>query len=197
MENSIEPIETSVNAPVGNDKLFAVLCYLDLWMFALISNPEKNHEFVRNHIKNGIILSVCLMVLAVIPFVGWIAEIAVLVFSIIGIVKAIKGEEYNLPIFGNMFKSLNSEKVVSVMCYISCGWIYALISYPEKESEAVKSHINNGILLSLGYVICAIIPVLGWICEIVLLVFAIIGIVKAVKGEEYSLPAVGGIKIIK
>ena len=43
------------DAPVGNDKLFAILSYIGiLWILGLVVAPEKDHAFVKNHVCNTI-----------------------------------------------------------------------------------------------------------------------------------------------
>lgn len=62
-----------------------------------------------------------------------------------------------------------------------------------------------GIILGIAIPIIAVVPVIGWIIAllgapllwIALLIFAIMGIVSAAKGEMKPLPIIGGIKIIK
>lgn len=187
------PVKTAAPAFDDNSKLFAILSYFGFWMFALLIKPENENPYVRNHIKNGIICSVLALV-NVIPFVGQVAYIAVLVFAIMGIVKAAKNEEFDMPIFGKMFPTLNEVKVLSVCCYTSTC-LFPLLS-DKKDDVVLKSHINNGLwFLILSLVNC--VPFVGQICYIVVIVFAIIGIVKACKGESYEFPVVGNIKIVK
>lgn len=186
------------NAPAtstgDNSKLLAILSYFGAWMFALLIKPEKDNEYVKNHAKNGIIVTV-LSLVNIIPFLGQLAYIVVLVFAIIGIIKAAQGKTYDFPIFGGMFPVLNTKKVLSVWCYSSLGALFSLLS-DEKDDPVLKSHANNGIwFMILSLVNC--IPFLGQIAYIVVIVFAIIGIVKACKGEAYEFPIVGSIKIVK
>ncbi|MBQ4271012.1 MAG: hypothetical protein II718_04250 [Clostridiales bacterium] len=113
MENeNYEPIidgGASGNTPVGNDKVFAILAYIGiLWLVGLLVAPEKDHAFVKNHVNNGILLSIAGIVtsiICVIPILGWILGIllglAILVFWIMALVAAIKGEMHTLPIIGD------------------------------------------------------------------------------------------------
>ena len=86
-----------------------------------------------------------------------------------------------------------------------------------KESPFARYHTNQGLALaiveiawwilsailtaiagasySLGLI--AIVGVISWILGIIFLVFSIIGIVNAAKGEMKPLPLIGGIKILK
>lgn len=97
-------------APAGeqlpsNAKLFSILAYISLlWLLGLLITPEKTSPFVRNHVNNGIVLCICCAICGCIPFVGWVAEIAVVVFAIKGIIAAAKTQYYTLPLFLGNFK---------------------------------------------------------------------------------------------
>lgn len=100
----MENFESNVvdTTPVGNDKLFAILSYIGiLWLLGLLITPEKDHAFVKNHVNNGIILTIAGIICGIIPVVGWIASIVVLVFAIMGIVKAATGELFTIPVIGD------------------------------------------------------------------------------------------------
>ncbi len=89
----------------SNAKLFAILSYVSvLWLLGLLISPEKTSPFVRNHVNNGIVLCIVAAILACIPFLGWICEIAVAVFAIMGIIAAAKTQYYTIPLIGDKFK---------------------------------------------------------------------------------------------
>ncbi len=97
-------IDNNPSAPSGNGKLFAILSYFcPLWLLGLLIEPEKNDPFVKNHVNNGIVLSICGFVCGIIPVIGWIASIAVLVFAILGIVAAAQDQQYTIPLIGDKF----------------------------------------------------------------------------------------------
>ena len=82
-----------------------------------------------------------------------------------------------------------SKKVTSILAYISL--LFWLIAFLAGDKEGAKFHLNQGLVLGIAGLIC------GWILSIVVLVFAIMGIVSAAKDEEKPLPLIGGIKILK
>ncbi len=93
------------------------------------------------------------------------------------------------------------KKLTGIFAYISLiGW---LIAYLAGDKEGAKFHLNQGLVLALVSIACSIlsvIPVIGfitWIISVVVLVFAIMGIIAAAKDEEKPLPIIGGIKILK
>ena len=104
-----QPIIEANESLEGNDKLFAILAYIGiLWLIGLLVAPEKDHAFVKNHVNNGILLTICGIVanmIIIIPILGWILggllDIVILVFWVLSLIAAIKGEKYTLPIIGD------------------------------------------------------------------------------------------------
>ncbi|MCR4702547.1 MAG: hypothetical protein K5665_02665 [Saccharofermentans sp.] len=99
----------------------------------------------------------------------------------------------------------SNAKLFSILAYIGLLWLLGLLISPEKTSPFVRSHVNNGILLSI---VCGIataicwIPVVGWIIEgvvgVACCVFAIMGIIAAAKTQYYTIPLIGSkFKILK
>ena len=87
------------------------------------------------------------------------------------------------------------KKITGILAYIGLiGW---LIAYLAGDKEGAKFHLNQGFVLWIASLICAIIPCLGWLCEVILLVLMIMGIISAAKEEEKPLPIIGGINILK
>lgn len=97
-------IDNNPSAPSGNAKLYAILSYIcPFWLLGLLIEPEKDDPYVKNHVNNGIVLSICGAACAIIPVLGWIASIAVLVFAIMGIVAAAQGTKFVIPLIGDKF----------------------------------------------------------------------------------------------
>jgi uncharacterized membrane protein len=74
----------------------------------LVIEPYNKNSFVRFHSWQCIFLAVASIaihiVLGIIPVIGWLllpfASLAVLIVAIFALVKALKGERYQLPIIG-------------------------------------------------------------------------------------------------
>lgn len=104
MADNQTQVNTSEQLP-SNAKLFSILAYISvLWLLGLLITPEKTSPFVKNHVNNGIVLCITGAILACIPFIGWIAEIAVIIFMVMGIIAAAKTQYYTLPLFLGNFK---------------------------------------------------------------------------------------------
>ena len=109
-------------------------------------------------------------------------------------------------------EDINNNKIMAILAYI----IFLVPLFAAKDSKFARFHTNQGLVLFicdivvmivLGIVtaIIAFIPFVGpilsgiiWaVIPIVLLVFAILGIVNAVQGKAKELPIIGKFKILK
>ena len=99
----------------------------------------------------------------------------------------------------------NNEKTLSTLAYI--GILVLIPLFKEKDSEFVRFHTNQGLILAIIEVamsilstLLAAVPVVGMIpgiISVVAIVFSIIGIVSVAKYEKKELPLLGKIKILK
>lgn len=94
------------------------------------------------------------------------------------------------------------SKTTGIVAYLSwIGWIIAIAAGTRDEHSNI--HLNNALVCLIfgtgcGF-LCAI-PLLGLLflaAAIVVFVFAIIGFVAAIKGEDKEVPLIGKIHIIK
>ena len=98
------------------------------------------------------------------------------------------------------------KKTTSIVSYLTfVGWI---IAYCAGNKEEAKFHLNQSLVIWLGYlcvavasVVLAFIPILGWLAiwaaNIYLLVMWVMGLIAAINDEEKELPLIGQIKILK
>ncbi len=101
------------------------------------------------------------------------------------------------------------KKVTGIVAYIT--WIGLIIAYFAGDKEGAKFHINQALVIWLGYLATIIVnSVLGWIpvigfiiglavlvVNIFLFVCFILGLIAAIKEEEKEVPLIGQIKILK
>ena len=86
-----------------------------------------------------------------------------------------------------------TKQEAKIWAAVSYLWILSLVVLAaRKNNEYVRFHANQGVLLFVLSVIFMLIPGLGWLLNIVIGIIAIVGIIKAWKGEKWSLPVVGG-----
>ena len=97
--------------PAGGDDIekakgTAWLSYVGiLWLIPLLT--MKDNAFAKFHVKQGIMLTILWVassILAVIPIIGWLADLVIWVFAIImmvmGIVNSLNGKYWQMPIIG-------------------------------------------------------------------------------------------------
>lgn len=99
-------------------------------------------------------------------------------------------------------KDAEDNKIMGILAYLGILFLVPLLA--AKESPFARFHTNQGFILFLvGMVISFVawIPVLGWIIALVgwigILVFMILGIINAAKGEMKELPVIGKYRLLK
>ncbi len=99
--------ETKQQINPSEKKVWAAVGYL--WILSLVVlAARKDNEFVRFHASQGFFLFVVSTILWFIPVIGWLLNILIGVVAIVGIIKAIQGEKWELPVVGQMAKNLGS-----------------------------------------------------------------------------------------
>lgn len=102
-----------------------------------------------------------------------------------------------------------NKKVTGIVGYIT--WIGLIVAFCAGDKEGAKFHLNQSLVLWLAEIVVGLIatvggyiPVVGLIislvagiCQLVLFVFWIMGLINAIKEEEKPLPIIGGIQILK
>ena len=89
------------NSP--EDRMWAAASYL--WVISLVAlAARKDNDFVRFHASQGALLFVVSLVLMFIPGIGWLLNVALGVIAIIGIIKAIQGIRWPLPVGADIAK---------------------------------------------------------------------------------------------
>jgi uncharacterized membrane protein len=105
--------DPQVKKDIEENKIIAAIGYISiLCILPLVLKPKS--EFCKFHGKQGLILfiaAVINMVIAVIPVIGWIvsfiAGIAILVMSLLGLLKALSGEYWEMPYVAEYAKKIN------------------------------------------------------------------------------------------
>ncbi|MCM1090491.1 MAG: hypothetical protein NC092_13520 [Butyrivibrio sp.] len=93
------------------------------------------------------------------------------------------------------------KKVTGIFAYL--GIIFWIIGYAAGDREGAKFHLNQGLVLAIGYIVfglLSLIPFVGCVAgivTIVLLVFSIMGIVNVCNDQEKELPLIGKIQLLK
>lgn len=103
-----EESQHQASMPVGDDKkdLTAILSYIGILVLVPLL-AKKDDEFVKFHVKQGLVLfiaEVATLIISWIPIIGWIlgfiAWIVWVILSIIGIMNVVNGRKASLPLVG-------------------------------------------------------------------------------------------------
>jgi len=94
------------------------------------------------------------------------------------------------------------KRTTGIVAYITfIGLFVALLA---GDREGAKFHINQSLVIWIGYLISAVIwtlPLIGWLLNwllsIFLLICIIIGIIGAINEDEREVPIIGRIKLLK
>ncbi|HSQ21724.1 MAG TPA: DUF4870 domain-containing protein [Coriobacteriia bacterium] len=101
------------DVPSDTGKILAAVGYLVgiVALIAILIEPYKNERFVRHHAVQALGIWVgwiAISIISAIPVIGWIISavgwIALLVFSIMGAVKAFQGEMWEMPVVHGLVK---------------------------------------------------------------------------------------------
>lgn len=98
----------NVNNKVSQDeKLFGALSYL--WVVSIIILiVKKDSEFVKFHARQGLVIFLVSVVLGWIPVLGWpILDIILIIAIVAGIMKALAGEMWEVPVIGPLAKKID------------------------------------------------------------------------------------------
>lgn len=84
-------------------KAMGIVAYLFGWIGLIIAACAGNREdeFTKFHINQALMIDICSLIV-IIPVIGQILWVVLLVFRIIGLIWAISGKMYSLPIVGNV-----------------------------------------------------------------------------------------------
>lgn len=96
-------------------------------------------------------------------------------------------------------EQVNKGKVIMIIMYIIPVLFFIPLVAEDYKNPYGKFHANNALLIFIMEVIASIlaftiiVPIVFWIASVV---FMILGIISAVKGEDKPLPIIGAINLI-
>lgn len=107
------PVQPDKDKDIEENKLIAAIGYVSLLcLIPLLA--KKDSKFCQFHGKQGLVLfiaEIITFVIGVVPILGWligfVLNICWIILSIVGIIKALGGEFWELPILGQYAKKIN------------------------------------------------------------------------------------------
>ncbi|MFA6027725.1 MAG: hypothetical protein WC752_02265 [Patescibacteria group bacterium] len=103
-ENKVE--EKFDAKDVEENKAIACLSYIGI-LFLIPLLAKKESKFCQANAKQGMALFICEVILAIIPYLGWLAELALIVVAIICIINTLQGKLWQIPGLYNLSKKWN------------------------------------------------------------------------------------------
>ena len=101
----VEPEIDIDKKDIEEGKALAVISYF--WLISLIVLlVKKDNAFVLFHARQGLVLAISATVFSFIPIIGWLLNIVVIIFAVVGIVKALAGETWKMPILGDFAQKI-------------------------------------------------------------------------------------------
>jgi len=89
-------------------------------------------------------------------------------------------------------EDIEDGKVFSAIGYLGILFLVPLLAKP--DNKFCRAHAKQGLILFVAWIICGIIPFVGWfIGWPIIFVLAIIGLVKAAQGQFWKVPWLGDI----
>jgi uncharacterized membrane protein len=89
-------------------------------------------------------------------------------------------------------EEIEDGKVFAGIGYLGILFLLPLLAKP--ENKFCRAHAKQGMVIFIAWVVCGIIPFVGWfIGWPILFVLAIIGLIKAFQGQFWKVPWLGDI----
>ena len=89
-------------------------------------------------------------------------------------------------------EEIEDGKVFAGIGYLGILFLLPLLAKP--ENKFCRAHAKQGMVIFVAWIICGIIPFVGWfIGWPILFVLAIIGLIKALQGQFWKVPWLGDI----
>jgi len=104
---------TKITKQVSDNKVMALLSYIGILVLIPLLTAKED-EFVRFHVKQGLVLLVAVIavsMIGIIPLLGWliafVGGLTCLVLAVMGIINVLNGEEKPLPLIGQFADKFN------------------------------------------------------------------------------------------
>lgn len=97
----------------SEEKVWGAISYL--WVLSLVAlAARKNNDFIRFHANQGLLLFAFSIPFIFIPVLGWFSNILIAIACIAGIIKALQGEKWPLPLVADIAKTFGNWVIKTI-----------------------------------------------------------------------------------
>jgi len=102
-------VQKTSDSDVENNKIMAAISYV--WILCLVPLfLKRRSKFCQFHAKQGLVLFIIEVIgwlIFWIPLIGWLLFIFILVMAVMGIMNAMQGNYWEMPILGKYARKIN------------------------------------------------------------------------------------------
>lgn len=91
---------------IEDNKVIAALSYLGVLVFIPLLT-KKDSAFSQAHAKQGLVMLIAIVILGFVPVVGWALDVVLIVIELIGLINALQGKYWKIPLAHDMSKKMN------------------------------------------------------------------------------------------
>lgn len=102
-----ENFDTSTNDEYSLTKAIAILGYITLlgWLIAIVLHDKHKSNFSIFHLRQSLGLILTGAILALVPLIGWLLNVAVFLVWVYAIFHAIQGRQEKVPVLGELYQT--------------------------------------------------------------------------------------------
>jgi uncharacterized membrane protein len=83
-------------------------------------------------------------------------------------------------------------KTIAIISHLTfVGWIIAWILNFDAKDEFASYYNRQQLAINILWLICAMVPVVGWIAAIAVFIFWLLSLIGAISGEKKPTPYLG------
>ena len=90
-----------------NERFLAALSYVGIFFVIPLFLARNKSPFMQFHVRQGIVLFVVEALFAALPFLGWFLLAIPAIASLYGLLQALAGRQWELPVLGKYAKKIN------------------------------------------------------------------------------------------
>ncbi|WP_210725598.1 DUF4870 domain-containing protein [Candidatus Colwellia aromaticivorans] len=99
--------DSSINDDVyGIAKTVAIIGYITLlgWLVAIVLHDKHKSDFATFHLRQSLGLIITGALLALVPLIGWLLNVAVFLTWLYAIYHAVQGQKVKVPVLGDCYQ---------------------------------------------------------------------------------------------